>query len=128
MNLHTPGNNAANSVIRGVSESDFRASSATQRRLRAGTSSDVTVNCTVYSTIYGTVDGTVDGVYVCMSVLKLLPDQWTVLLHIWWNDAPHTRITPELHFVTLGQRSRSPWRSMSLQLIHKKSTLCYTFE
>ena len=51
--------------------------------------------------------------YVCMSVRELLLDQWTDLLHIWWKDAPHTRITPELHFMTLGQRSRSPWGSRS---------------
>ena len=62
MNLHTPCNNAANSESRGVSESDFGAPSATQRNLRAGPSSHVTVNGTVYSTIYGTVVG------VCMCI------------------------------------------------------------
>ena len=39
----------------------------------------------------------------CVCVLKLLLDQWTDLLHIWWEDAPHTRIKPELHYMTLGQ-------------------------
>ena len=27
---------------------------------------------------------------VCLCVLKLLLDQWTDLLHIWWKDAPQT--------------------------------------
>ena len=55
----------------------------------------------------------VQGTDMCVCVLKLLLDQWTDLLHIWWKDAPHTRITPELHFMTLGQRSRSPRGSRS---------------
>ena len=50
---------------------------------------------------------------VCVSVFKLLLDHCTDLLHIWWKDAPHTRVTPELHFKTLGQSSRSPGGSRS---------------
>ena len=42
------------------------------------------------------------------------------LLHISWEGASHTQITYKLYFMTLGQRSRSPWRLRSPQLIYQK--------
>ena len=40
---------------------------------------------------------------VCLCVRGLLQDQWADLLHIWWKDASHTRITYKLYFMTEGQ-------------------------